>query len=103
LRLLLPGAELVTVETEKHKRAIFDDLITNKLGNALSSPSKLPLSDYVPYADGELDPPPLHELDEDPVDNDGTAVLEKPITDHLINAELRLPQGENLNSAKVMG
>jgi hypothetical protein len=101
LRPLLP-AEL-TAETEKRKRAIFDDLIMTKLGSALSSPSKPPPSDYVPYADGELDPPPLHELDEDPVDNDGTAVFEKPITDHLINAELSLPQGENLKSAKVIG
>jgi hypothetical protein len=101
LRPLLP-AEL-TSESEKRKRAIFDDIIMNKLGTAMSTPPKPPPSDFIPYADGELDPPPIHEVDEDPVNGDGTAVFEKPITDHLINAELRLPQGENLQSAKVIG
>lgn len=69
----------------------------------MSTPSKSHAPDYVPYADGELDPTPIHEIDEDPVDVDGTAVFEKPITDHLINAELQLPQGEKLQSAKVIG
>ena len=64
---------------------------------------KTPPSDYVPYADGELDPAPIHDLDEDPVEKDGTAVFEKPITDHLIHAELCLPQGEDMRLAKVKG
>jgi len=92
LRPLLP-AELNS-ETEKRKCAIFDDIVMKTLGNALSSPTKPPASDYVPYADGELDPPPIHELDEDPVDNFGTAVFEKPIMDHLvIDAELKYLKG----------
>ena len=101
LRPLLP--EEITSESEKRKRAIFDDLITKKLGDSLTKPIKPPAPDYVPYADGELDPVLVHEVDEDPVDADGTAVFEKPITDHWLNAELRLPQGENVKSAKVIG
>ena len=64
-------------EVEKRKRRIFDDLIQAKLGDAMTTPTKPPASDYVPYADGELDPPPIHEVDEDPVHSDGKAVFEK--------------------------
>ena len=73
-------------ETEKRKRQLYDDIILPKLGDAMTQVEKPPPSDYVPYADGELDPAPIHDLDEDPVENDGTAVFEKPITDHLIHA-----------------
>ena len=101
LRPLQPS-ELNT-EVERRKRTSFDEIIRSRLGDAMSTPSKPLAPDYVPYADGELDPPPIHEIDDDPIENDGTAVFEKPITDYLINAELRLPQGENLEHAKVIG
>ena len=67
----------------------FDDIIRSRLGDAVSTPSKSYAPDYVPYADGELDPTPIHEINEDPIDVDSTAVFEKPITDHLINADLQ--------------
>ena len=70
-------------EVEKRKRRIFDDLIWTKLGNVMTTPTKTPASDYVPYADGELYPPPINKVDEDPVNSDGKAVFEKPITDAL--------------------
>ena len=69
----------------------------------MTTPTKPPASDYVPYANGELDPPPIHEVYEDPVNSDGKAVFEKPITDHWINMELRLPQGEEMKAARVVG
>ena len=56
--------------------------------------SKPPPSAFIPYYNGDLYPPALHEVDEDPVQPDGTAVFEQPITDHCIHAELNLLQGE---------
>ena len=40
---------------------------------------------------------------EDPVDSAGRVVYDKPFTDHLIHAEVLLPQGEEIQSAKVQG
>ncbi len=92
----------VNSEPERRKRLTFDNAITSKLGDSLTKPQQPLPTDYVPYADGELDPPPIHEVDEDPADSDGTSVFEKPITDHWINAELTLPQGEKMQTAKVI-
>ena len=88
-------------ETEKWKRAIFDDIILKKLGDPIFTPPSLPVQDFVPYSDGELDPPLI--LDEDPVTPTGKAMFEKPLTDMIINAELSLPQGELMQPAKVIG
>ena len=60
-------------------------------------------SKYIPYSDGNLDQPILHNIDEDPVQNDELAMFEKPITDNLISAELNLPQVEKVMTAKVIG
>jgi len=90
-------------EAEATKRKLFDTLVRSKLGNCMSKPPKPLPTEYIPYSEGNLDPPPLHEVDEDPVQSDGTAVFEKPITDHWINAELSLPQGEEMKAAKVIG
>ena len=38
----------------------------------MTKPSKLPPSAFIPYSDSDLDPPALHEVDEDPVQPDGT-------------------------------
>ena len=53
--------------------------------------SKPPPSAFILYYNGDLDPPALHEVDEDTVQPDGTAVFEKLTTDHWIRAELNLP------------
>ena len=58
------------------------------------NPIKLPPSAFIHYSDGDLYPPNLHELDEYTVHPDGTAVFEQPMPDHLIHAEINLPQGE---------
>ena len=58
---------------------------------------------HVPYEDG-IEPDPIKfPEDNDPVDTDGKSVFEKPITNQWINAELNLPQGNTLQSAKVIG
>ena len=63
----------------------------------MTRPTKPPPSDFIPNSDDDLYPPDLHEVDEDPVQPDGTAVFKHPITYHCIHAELNLPQGEEMN------
>ena len=48
--------------------------------------SKPPPSYFIAYSDSYLDTPVIHEVDEDPVQSDVTAVFEQPITDHWIHA-----------------
>ena len=88
-------------ESEKRKRAIFDDIILKNLGDPLFTAPSLPVQDFVPYSDSELDPPLV--LDEDTVTHTGEAMFEKPLTDMIINAELSLSQGELMQPAKVIG
>ena len=45
-----------------------------------------PLYNFISYSNGDLYPPALHEVDEDPLHTDGTAVFEQPITDYWIHA-----------------
>ena len=96
----LTVAEQVS-NVEKQKRLHFDNYIRAKLGDSVTTPRPKARS-YVPYEDNEPDSPPhLHTVDEDPIDGSGAAVFERPITDHWINAEVYLPQGEQLKAAKV--
>ena len=92
-----------TSETELRKRQLFDTLIRSKLGDSMVKPTTPLPTDYIPYSDGNMDPPSLHEIDEDPVQPNGATVFEKPITDHWIHAELNLPQGEEMKAARVIG
>ena len=48
----------------------------------MTKPSKPPPSAFIPYSDGDLYRPTLHEVDEYPAQPDGTAVFEQPIMDH---------------------
>ena len=59
----------------------------------MKNPSKPLPSAFIPYSDGDLNLPDLHELYKYPVQSYGTAVFEQPVTDHWIHAELNLPQG----------
>ena len=91
-------------ETEKAKRQHFDDAISKLFGDSLSWPEKpLPseseLKDFLVEDDEET--PPIHH--EDPVDSTGKAIYEKPFSDMLIHAEVLLPQGEDIKSARVIG
>ena len=96
-------AEEIHSESEKRKRSIFDNFILHKLGDSISKPVKYKPSDHVKYFD-EDEPNSLHlPNDNDPVDDRGVSIFEKPITDLWINAELNLPQGEEMRKAKVIG
>ena len=69
----------------------------------MSFPIKPKAPDFILYHD-EVEPDPLQPPDNnDPVDDNGVALYEKPITDHWINNEVCLPQGENHSMAKVKG
>ena len=101
LRKLTPS-ELHS-ESEKVKRNKFNEIIKAKLGDSMSFPSKPKAPDFIPYHD-EDEPDPLQLPDiNDPVDDNGIALYEKPITDQWINVEVCLPQGENNSMAKVVG
>ena len=90
-------------ETEKHKCQLFEDVIRKKLGDAMAIPYKPLPSDFVPYPDESESTSLQLPEDNNTVNQDGTSVFEKPITDCWIHAEVNLPQGENIQSAKVIG
>lgn len=90
--------------SEIEKRKQFDDTIKARFGDSMSIPSKPPPeefdeTDFIVEDDEQL---PLHLQEEDPVDATGQAVLERPFHDMLIHAEVLLPQGDNMTSAKVI-
>ena len=91
-------------ESELKKRTAFDEAIIKIHGDSMSLPEHPAIpddddSDELLDEEGE----PIIIPEEDPVDATGKAVFEKPFTDMLIHAEVLLPQGENLQSAKVQG
>ena len=57
--------------------------------------------EFVPYEDEDMNPISMLN-DDDPVDKNGIATFERPMTDTLINAELTLPHGEVQQSARVI-
>ena len=40
--------------------------------------------------------------DNDPIDDNGVALFEKPLMDHWIHAEFNFPPGEEIRKAKVI-
>ena len=56
---------------------------------------------YDPYVDDEEEKLNL-PVENDPVDENGNAIFEKPMTDNLINLELLLPHGEEMQPARVV-
>ena len=101
IRKLTPAE--MSSSTEEQKRNYFDAIITKKLGNSMSMPPKPLPDDYITYADDdETGINPLPD-DNDPLSLPGHSALESPISDRLIHAELYLPQGEHMASAKVVG
>ena len=98
----------VESESEIRKRAQFTENITQRLGDSLSTPppsvkpeSMDPLDFDARESDDEV---PIGWVDGDPIDpSDNKPVFEHSLSDTLIGAEVLLPQGENLKSAKVKG
>ena len=102
----LTKAEMIDL-VEIKKRNDFDARITSTLGDAMSAPpeSSVPLyhelHDFSDLdIDDEVSSPHLWP-DGDPIENDGTATFEVPITDALINAEVLLPLNNEMQMATV--
>ena len=95
-------------EVEKTKRAEFDKSILKIHGDSMSIPVCDPkskpedwsLDDYIEADEGDI---PVRSLPDDPVDASGKAVFEQPFYDAIIHAEVMLPQGEKMKSARVKG
>ena len=88
-------------ESEKSKRVNINAKIRAKLGDSMSFPTKPKAPDFIPYHD-EDEPDPLQIPEHnDPVDDNGVPLYEQPITDHWVNNEVCLPQGEKHSMAKV--
>jgi hypothetical protein len=98
--------EELSSPSEQAKRNSFDEAIKVILGDSMFNadppvpPSDLTMQDLLADDDEEV---PIELPEEDPVDAGGRAVLDKPFTDLLIHAEVLLPQGEDIKSAKVKG
>ena len=88
---------------EVKRRETFDALIERRWGNAIKPPpvstdETEPWEEY--HDDDEL---PRHIPDiEDVVDSKGKLLCEQPAYDRIINAEVLLQNGENVQSAKVL-
>ena len=63
-------------------------------------PEDWSLDDFIGENEEET---PARSLPDDPVDASGKAIFEQPFYDAMINAEVLLPQGEGMKSAKVKG
>ena len=97
----LNRAELYS-KVEKRKHNVCDGIITSKLGSSIFSPAKPLPRDHVLYSD-DIEPDLISLPDHnDPIDKNGVAVFENPITDQWIHTELHLPQGDELLPAKVI-
>eukprot|EP00957_Ditylum_brightwellii_P046294 3512959-Ditylum_brightwellii.AAC.1 len=57
-------------ETEKWETSIFNNLILEKLGDLVHKP-EVPISDYVPYSNNDMEDPIKLPNDKDPVDENG--------------------------------
>ena len=90
-------------ESEKRKYNLFDDVIEKKLGCYLSYLEETTPEIYILYEDDYEEDTPSLLNDSDTVEFDGTAELEKPVTDNLIHAEVNLPQGEKIQGTKLIG
>ena len=88
-------------EIEERKRNAFIQAISEKLGNSIKKPEKLPENIEL-YSEKDEPELTIEDVENDPVDSNGMAIFEKPVIDHLIHAEVSLPKGENIQLAKVL-
>ena len=92
--------------TEAKKRQVFDELIERRWGNSITPP-KTDL-DIKPDADPDEYPEEEPTSDgvpdiEDIVDSTGKRLVQQPMFDHMINAEVRMHVGDGLVTGKVIG
>ena len=94
-------------ESEILKRSQFDKLIAAKLDDSITLPPIGPTPPLSEFSDFDFDTrendsdEPIGWSDGDPVESSGRPIFKNSLSDTLINAEVLLPQGEDLVSAKV--
>ena len=98
----LKNPELVC-ESEKSKRNLFDDIFEKKLDSFMFYPEKPIPEGYILHEDEPKKAPQSFPDYSNPVQSDGTAAFENIITDHLIYAEVNLPEGKKIQGVKVIG
>ena len=106
IRRLTPE-ELVR-DSEISKRKEFDEAITKRYGNSFSLPKENAANPQEPDESGYFElpfdevTPKIPDADNNIVDANGKALNPCSIADTLVNAEVMLPQGEDLRLAKVV-
>ena len=98
LHRLRPNELAPSNESESQKRAAFDAVIQENLGDSMTLPPKLTLEDKPQILDFSPDKDEHQGSDfipkEDAIDSTGKPVNQKSITDLFINSEVMLSQGE---------
>ena len=96
----------INSEVEIKKRDRFDEAILKLHGDSISIPES---NTHIIRDDPDLslliedeEVDLLQSFDDDPVDHEGKAIFSQPFYDILINAEVLLPQGEEMTNAKVI-
>ena len=99
----LKDEELYGNPSEELKRREFDKAIQSKLGDSMTLPEEeLPQPSEVPDEQWDVDDED-EEVDTDPVDSNGVSISEQSLHDRLIHAEVALPRGESMQTARVVG
>jgi hypothetical protein len=93
-------------EVEIKRRNVFDELIERRHGTSINPPKPMNGESDTKEpndADGDADTEPAGELPdiEDILDSTGKVLIQQPMWDKLINAEIILQQGEKLQRGKV--
>jgi hypothetical protein len=93
-------------EVEIKKRKVFDELIERRHGTSINPPKLMkgePGTKEPDDADGNADIEPAGELPdiEDILDSTGKVLIQQPMWDKMINAEIILQQGDKLQPGKV--
>ena len=113
-RPLNAGELAASNEVEVRKRAEFDAAIKQKLGDSFSLPTHVQpqqagdSKDASNPQDETFDPftgveePHIEVPEADCVDATGKPILQQSLADTLIHSEVLLPQGEDLQMAKVL-
>ena len=95
----LTAQEMVS-DVKKKKQTAFTAIITAKLGDSMALPTP-PVDQPSLDEINDYEDEPIELVDEDPVNDNGVPIFENSFGDTLINAEVLLPQGENLQKARV--
>jgi hypothetical protein len=89
---------------EIKKRAVFDALIERRHGTSINppKPDANPDEEDEPQAESEDVEEPIPDT-EHVVDSTGKRLLQQPLYDKMINAEILLPNGDQMQTGKVKG